>query len=494
MGIIYNGIGIRNNITDPENNFSGNVAIRVRGSSSRYFFDKLNYSVELQNDAGDDTSLSILGMPKESDWVLHGPYSDKALMRNALMYQLGENTGHYAPRTRFCEVMLNDDYIGVYSFVERIKRDKNRVNVDKISTFDNSGGYIIKVDRGEDFEKWESGYTPYNNYYAKIFFVYDYPKPEEITDDQKNYIQNFMLEFENTLYGGSFNDALTGYSQYINTQSFIDYFILSEISRNIDAYRLSAFMYKERDSQGGKLYAGPLWDYDLAFGNANYDNGGNIDGYAYEFNYINPGNEFLVPFWWQRFLDDPNYCNQLRCRWESLREGPLQIDAIDAVIDSFATKINEAQARNFTRWPVLGTYVWPNIDPESRTTYSDEINYLKDWIAERIYWLDDNIPGEATNCPTGIENTNTIAYFEANVFPNPIDNNSYLSFNITKQANLTIEIYNSIGQQNMLFSNKMFCSGEHKVHIKTDALTPGIHLLIIKENERKVYSTKLIKL
>tara|TARA_B100001540_G_C15748384_1_gene615693 strand:- start:574 stop:1410 length:837 start_codon:yes stop_codon:yes gene_type:complete len=147
-------------------------------------------------------------------------------------------------------------------------------------------------------------------------------------------------------------------------------------------------MYKDRDSNGGKLTMGPFWDYNLAFGNVNYCSGDQTSGWQVDGACPDLGNN---PFWFERLLEDTIYVNKLKCRWEYLRMRSFHEDSIRNYIDSVTSYINDAQNRNFQRWNILGNYVWPN--SYVGNTYQDEVNFLKDWISNRILWMDNNLLG-----------------------------------------------------------------------------------------------------
>ncbi|HMR57666.1 MAG TPA: CotH kinase family protein, partial [Cyclobacteriaceae bacterium] len=132
MGIIDNGPGQRNSVTDTYNNYSGKIGIEIRGSSSQSF-PKKQYSIELRDATGEGVSAPLLGLPPEEDWVLFAPYNDKTLMRDVLAYKIGRDLNRYAPRTRFCELVLNGNYEGIYVLIEKIKRDNNRVDINKLN-------------------------------------------------------------------------------------------------------------------------------------------------------------------------------------------------------------------------------------------------------------------------------------------------------------------------------------------------------------------------
>ena len=183
-------------------------------------------------------------MPEENDWILYGPYADQTLLRNALTYKLFEKMGHYAPRNKYCELFINNDYVGIYLFIEKIKRDKNRIDIEEIDEKNISGGYILKVDHMNingnsvtEAEYWDSNYLSIGG--DSTYFQYYYPKYDEITNDQKNYIQYFIDEFEDQLNSTFGIDDL---ENKIDFNSAIDFFIIQELSKNIDAYRLSTYL------------------------------------------------------------------------------------------------------------------------------------------------------------------------------------------------------------------------------------------------------------
>jgi len=396
MKIIDNGPGQRNFLTDTPA-YDGYAGFELRGSTSQEF-PKKSYGIETWDANGEDLKVSLLGMPEESDWILNANYTDKTLMRNTLAYQLFQEMGHYATRYRHVELVINNNYRGVYVFSEKIKRDKDRVDIAKMKETDNSGdaltgGYIFKIDKttGSGGDGWTSNYPPLvHPLNQTIFFQYEYPKYNKITPQQKNYISDYVNSFESTLKGPFFDHPDNGWRKYAVENTFIDYFLVNEISKNVDGYRLSTFVHKERDSRGGKLRMGPVWDYDIAFRNANYCAGDVVTGWAYQFPCSS--DYWQVPFWWQRLLQDDLYADHLKCRWESLRQNHLTNEWFDHFVDSLALVLDEGQQRNFVKWPILGIYVWPNPQPIP-TSYAGEIQALKNFLHTRLAWLDNNMPG-----------------------------------------------------------------------------------------------------
>lgn len=494
MGIINNGAGQRNNITDPFNDFSGKIGIEIRGSSSQ-MFPKKQYGIELRDAAGAGIDASLLGMPKKDDWVLFAPYNDKSLMRDALAYKLGRDMGRYASRVRYCEVVINDQYMGVYVLLEKVKRDKNRVSIDKLEpteiTGDNvTGGYIIKIDKatGTGGEGWTSSFTPPNRSGAQtVFFQYEYPKSTDIVFEQKAYIKKYMDDFEAVLAGSNFKDSNQGYAKYIDVDSFIDYFIANEVTKNPDAYRLSTYMYKKKDSDGGKLFMGPIWDFNLGFGNVDYCTKGTTDGFVTDFNTICPFDYWLIPFWWKRFMQDEAFKIKLATRWKALRDGPYQTYKILSYVDSVATVLKvESQQRNFQRWPVLGQYVWPNY--YIGQTFDQEVNWLKFWVTQRLMWLDANMPTLVTGVEQSGEKT-----FSVQAYPNPSSGKWKFKVDVPQAGFFLLEIYDSSGKKVNEVQTRYNVAGTFEESIENYSLSTGIYFFRANWNNQTQSGHLLLK-
>jgi subtilisin-like proprotein convertase family protein len=493
LKIINNGPGVRNYMTDTAE-FEGHSGIEVRGSSSQSF-PKKSYGLETWDGLGNSIDTSLLGMPSESDWILNANYTDKSLMRNTMAYQVWQNMGYYATRYQFCEVMLNGQYQGIYIFSEKIKRDKNRVDIAKLDPDENTGdnltgGYIIKIDKqtGSGGAGWTSSYPPSANPYGQtIFFQYDYPKAEDISIQQRNYIKNYVYDFETTLKGSNFADTVNGYRKYSVENTFFDYFIENEITKNVDGYRLSTFLQKEIDSRGGKLRMGPVWDYDIAWHNANYCGGDVTSGWAYQFPC--PDDTWQVPFWWSRLLQDPLYREHLKCRWLYLRQNVLSNNWFDNYIDSIAGQLDEAQQRNFVKWPILGIYVWPNPWPYA-TTYAGEVGGLKTWIHNRLAWLDTNMPG---TCETTFAVNNIAAQNEFSIYPNPVSDMMNVVYKTVSRSTIKITIVNQQGSVLKTTLSESKPAGEWYERFDMSSYSPGVYLIRLTIDGQS-YSKKIIKI
>ena len=385
---------------DEANVYTGKVGIELRGSSSQSF-PKKAYSFETRDAQGEDKDVSIFGWPEESDYILYPSYHEKSLMHNVLAMELFRSMGFYASRTQFVEVLIDQNYMGVYVVMEKIKRSKGRVDIAKlepeeIAGDEVTGGYIVKIDKqtGSQSGGWLSNYPSLSTFPKNIFFQYHYP--EDGAFQQRAYIKDYVSSFESSLKSPFYKDADKGYRKWINVESFIYYWILNEVSRNVDGYRLSTFLYKDKDSKGGKLTIGPPWDFDIAFGNADYCNGQSYQGFSWQFNTICPEDGYQLPFWWDKLLQDSFFLDSLSKVYDYQRkEGSLRKEFIFSLIDSMSYELQDAQVRNFKKWNILGQYVWPNPSPIP-SSWQGEVQELKNWIGERLIWLDNNLPRNKT--------------------------------------------------------------------------------------------------
>jgi hypothetical protein len=414
---IVNNTGAVNKFTDTPNDFNGNVGIELRGSSSIGYPQK-PYLFETRDAAGQNLSYPVLGLPKEKDWILLSNYNDKSLMRNILGYQLFEKLGNYAPRAKLVDVILNKEYQGIYVLTEKIKQDSSRVNIAKLRKEDIageelSGGYIFKIDYWNSSNSWQSPYSPINYPYYKINFVYHDPDWDELTNQQKSYISTYVTSFEKVLYSANFKDVNQGYPKYIDVESFIDYFLVSEISRNNDGYKKSQYFHKDKN---GKIVAGPVWDFDWAWKNINQCfifKATDGSGWSYKVNDCNP--DVKSPDWMVRLFTDEKFKNEVNCRYFEARANQMSDKAVFAMIDSLYNVVKNAQVKHFQKWQILGKNVGaPEVDAQP-ATYTGEVEKLKNWITLRLNWLDKNMPGKCSTV-----NTHQLAENKGiRIYPNP---------------------------------------------------------------------------
>lgn len=489
MGIIHHDDGTMNSINDEFDEFNGLISIERRGSTSNGFPAK-SYGLETRGPDSVNYNVSVFNWPIDNDWILYAPYTDKSLIRNVLTYDLGDDMGRWAPRTQLCELVLNGDYVGVYVFMERIKVNPGRVNIDPLTptdTLDNqlTGGYILKVDKttANGIVAWNSPFLAGAPSTSVVPFQLHDPEYVELHPAQLNYIQQYITQWETNLAGPNFAHPDTGYAAYIDIESFIDFYLMNEITKNVDGYRISSFLYKERFSEGGKIVAGPLWDFNIALGNANYCYGQYTDGWASNFNEYCPGG-LNVPFWWNRLLEDSVYQQKVRCRWEYLRSNSFSNESLMAKIDTLYNQLSVPAERHFTRWPILSTYVWPNFFIGD--TYLEEIDYLKNWLIDRVTWMDNNM--WADSCQIDLAVSAEPANNSLEVYPNPAQDQILINTRLTSDALSKVVVFDITGQPMPV----NFINNKNQIQINTASLPAGIYLVQLVDSKYNNRQSKFI--
>lgn len=427
MKLIYRPDGTRNYVTDVNNtnflNYNGKIGIELRGSSSQDL-DKKPYGFETILEDNSNNNVSLLEMPSENDWVLNPLAFDPSMIRDYLSYTLARDMGNYAPRVRFIEVIINDDYKGVYILTEKIKIDADRVDIKKLTETDNTsraltGGYLVKADKttGGDPVAWTM--PNHNGWFTE--FLNDNPSSGDITSEQATYIQQVFNDL--AAKTGSRNSSISnGYPSIIDVPSFIDYMIIAEIASNADSYQFSTYFHKDK---GGKLRAGPVWDYNLTYGNDLFLWGFDRSFYdVWQFDYENTG----AKFWKDLFLDPTFKCYWAK-RWFQLTaaNGPLHYNTIENKIDAYLNLLSESQTREQQRWDTV-------------TEQSNNITAMKSWIKNRINWINNTV-GSSANC----NNVSTPNLVITKINYHPLEDGDFSSkdlefIEITNNSNQTIDL------------------------------------------------------
>lgn len=479
MKIIDNGLGKINSVTDSANGYSGKIAIELRGSMSAQF-PKKNYRLETQDENGENLNIPLLGLPQENDWLLYGGYNDETLIRNVFAYQLSNKIGRYAVRTRFCELVLDTDYRGIYVVMEKIKRDKNRVNIkamdiDDVAGDSLTGGYIFKIDKesGESNGGWTSA--------KKIKYQYDYPKPVDIQPEQKAYLQQLVADFEAAMSADLTADA--SYLDFIDLDSFVDHFILNELCKNVDAYRISGFLHKEADSRGGKLYAGPIWDFDLTMGKAFFpQDAGLYESWQVDYRLTHAGDGYQAPFWWENLAHSKVFMLCAQQRWNELRQTTLHQDSLYADIDVLVAQMAEALPRNFQKWPgVL----------KNGATHDKNVADIKLWLNKRLAWMDQNLIKLATS----VQHGESFADFslEQN-YPNPFNPTTTIHFMLQKTEHVSLKIFNLLGKEAATLIDESRPAGAYEIEWNAAHLPSGLYFYRLQAgNESRVRKMMLQK-
>jgi hypothetical protein len=280
------------------------------------------------------------------------------------------------------------DYVGLYIFMEKIKRDADRVDIEKLEPWDStepriSGGYMLKIDRPDD---GDSGFRTArgNPTYGDGTLCYVDPKESEITAAQSAWIRGYLDNFETALYGSNFSDPATGYAKYIDVASWIDHNLLNMLAMNVDALRLSTHFHKNRE---GKLEMGPLWDFDRSLNSTD-----GRDDNPQSWRGTGDATDYHKYVWWNRLFEDSNFWQKYIDRWFVLRQGPFSTTGLNATIDGMADEIREAQVRNYAKWTSAG----PRYGG-----FQGEINQLKQWLQTRCTWIDNQFVAPPQILPAG---------------------------------------------------------------------------------------------
>ena len=336
------------------------IAIRGRGNTT-WEMPKKPYKIRF------DKRTEVLDMPEHKVWVLLANYPDKTLLRNHTAFRLSQQFGlSYTPRSRFVDLYLNGTYQGNYQLTEQIKVDESRLTIDELAADDNaesklSGGYLLEIDGRRDEDE---------RYTSPRGVRFAIRSPEYGSPAQFAYIKEYLQTTEEALFADTFADPTQGYARYIDVVSFIDWYLLNEVTKNTDAkFANSVYLHKPR---GGKLAMGPVWDYDIGMGNVDYSPGEFTEGW-----YIREAS------WFQRLFQDPAFDEQVKARWKALKP---TVDAVITAIDQHAAHLGSSQQLNFRKWNILGRRVWPN--PVVTGSYAGEVAYLKEWLTQRVAWMD----------------------------------------------------------------------------------------------------------
>ena len=357
--------------------------IRIRGRSSRRF-DKKGYLLRFTKEDGSYDNYEVMGMDSHYEWALHGPFLDKSLIRNYLWYNIAGEMMDYAPNVRFCEVIVNGEYQGLYVMTETIANGEDaRVHVSEPIDNTTATGYIIRSDQGSKNTLKNINNFTYYTYRIRrrngLCLDIEYPRAGALTLEMADAIEQEISDFEKALYSFDFNSKEYGYHKWIDANSFADYLIINEFTQNYDAGGLSTYIYKDI---GGK-YKMCVWDFNNSCGL-----------YEQEFdNYFS----MTDTIWQQMLVRDEAYCQKIVDRYRMWRESYLNEDYLLGYIDDVIAFLGDAVERNFSVWGY--TFEESLLMPESRNAKSHEeaVEQLKQYIADRGQWMDRHIESVLQN-------------------------------------------------------------------------------------------------
>ena len=332
------------------------MKIRGRGNSTWFTHPKKPFQMKLSEKS------TFLGMPEDKKWLFLAEYSDKTMLRNTIAFELGYLSNlDWTPAGEFAEVYLNGDYNGTYNITQKVEESDNRVAL-------GDTGYLLELDQ---LDRIDSDDVYFESRVTEKFIINIKEPSLDYGSNEFNYIADLIADFEEALFGVNFQDESIGYKKYINLESFIDWYLISEITKNVDSQWFSSIYLNVMP--GEKINMGPLWDFDLAFGNTDYADTQYYQGWWVK---LNP--------WYERLFQDPAFTQMVKDRFIYFKNNE---DLIIEKIDEYADKLKWAQAENDNKWQTLGTYVWPN--PVIYDTYQEEVDHLKNWYLARMQWLEE---------------------------------------------------------------------------------------------------------
>ncbi|MDI9461502.1 MAG: CotH kinase family protein [Saccharofermentanales bacterium] len=366
------------NTPESEPVFTSLATIKYRGNSSYYVFDKRQYRIEFYKDENRNRDYPLLGMTKNSSWILNAPFLDRSLIRNRLIYGLAREIMHWGPDTRYCEVYLDGEYQGVYLAIEPIRNDRGRLDMQRYGLLSGETAYLLRRERVGTKE------NPINSYGIAIGetnneITVSYPAPINITAAQKKWIETDFNKFEKVLYSDYFRDPIIGYAAYIDVDNFVDYFLINELVMNIDGSHLSTYIYKDI---GGKIRLA-AWDFNNAFNN-------------YPWKHYDTDRFFLDDTnWFDRLLQDRSFSEKVVERYRYLRQHEWTDARLNGLIDGYVEELGEAVERNFSIWGYTFNEKLLSRDDEGNIrdprSYPQAVSMLKETLRARLKYLDENI-------------------------------------------------------------------------------------------------------
>ncbi|MFQ3266881.1 MAG: spore coat protein CotH [Colwellia sp.] len=328
------------------------MKIRGRGNSTWFIHPKKPFQMKTKE------KTAFLNMPADKKWLFLAEYSDKTMLRNKIALEMGHiSLLDWTPQSTFAEVYINNEYNGTYNITQKVEESDNRVAL-------GDTGYLLEIDQLDRLDADDV-------YFYTDNFLINIKEPKlALASVEFNYVNDLINEFEGVLYSSQFKDPTSGYAKFIDIDSFIDWYLISEITKNVDSKSYSSIYLNVLP--GEKIKMGPLWDFDLSFGNVDYADSQYAEGFWVK---DNP--------WYSRLFQDPNFVNKVNDRFKYFRNNQT---AILDKIDQQAEALKWAQQENDDKWKTIGSYVWPN--SVVLGSYDEEVTHLKSWYTRRMNWLE----------------------------------------------------------------------------------------------------------
>ena len=351
-----------------------NTSIQIRGRGNSTWWNggtpKKPYQVKFSE------KQEVLGMPEDRRWVLLAEHYDRSMIRNKLTYEMGRISNFdYSPEGKYVELFMNGEPQGTYVLAQKVEESRNRVNI-------GDSGFLVEMDQRHRVDSDDIYFEPsiFRNRMLKFPWtdtVFNIKEPGNIEYNSEAYsvIENFIDEFEEVLFGNNFKDPENGYRSYIDINSFIDWYLINEIGKSVDTYGYASVFFNY--IPGGKIKMGPIWDFDLSYGNADYN------GSAF----YPSGNWTSENPWYDRLLEDPYFKNKVIERYDFYYN---KKDEFLDFIDKFHDQIDRSQELNYEIYQNLGEGMWNN-NSAIFQTYDEDVEYLRSWLDERLTWMMGNL-------------------------------------------------------------------------------------------------------
>jgi len=475
LDITNNSANQQNTLSDPVNDFSGPVNIIQKKNLNEY--PKPHYSFTVVNEQGNSQDAQLLGMPAGDEWILYAPYNDKTLLRTALMGHVMAELGHMGAPPQLCHLFINQDYYGIYLLMEKRNRHENRIDISELG-FDDltgdavTGGYILTLNKHLGNPGFNSDIPPFRGAAYPVRYLYQYPLFENIAPEQQTYIETFMKSFESTI------DTDSDYTEIIDVNSFIDYFLVNELAKNVDGYRDLTILYKDRVGVNPKLYIEPVLDFNNTLGNITNYEGNEVQGWQLDIlsdaSYIG-ADSMLVPFWWPKLINDVRFTKPLYKRWEALNDDVLSGYSIIDLLDSLYQTVLDDQVLNFERWQITDKAIEPY--GYIGETYYDDYDYLYLWLIDRMEWLDSAMQ----QFQTSIERSGTVSEFKLEQnYPNPFNGSTKISYNLSSETFVDLSVYDVSGRLVATLVKQRQARGSHTVGWNAANFPGGVYIYQIK--------------
>jgi CotH kinase protein len=353
--------------------FSADVLLETRGRSSQAF-EKKQFNIRtVEKGSKKRMDIQVGDLAPSSDWILYGPYSDLSLIRNEIAYSLSQAMGHYAPKSIPIELVLNNNYRGLYYLMEKIQSQTGRVEIrfdPSDSTNSSNNGFLVQIDQAS----------------SKDIILYPSKQEFILEEPQLGYkAENWYVRRTTDQLGiviRAIHDQISNLDQAIDFKSFADLYIINELSKNVDAYRLSTYLHKTHEDDNPRIFAGPLWDFNLAFGNCSDNGGTKVESWVFD-------NPLAVDSMWIQLFNHPNFRVYLRDRYAELRKGILSELALNNRIDSLVSSVSSVMPHNNQRFGWPNSEFWPY--DKIPVDHNEEIARIKEFLSARLRWMDEEL-------------------------------------------------------------------------------------------------------